>query len=338
MLHKTENLRHSMEQVLLKLGAPEKDAKIVSDALLRAEMRGFGSHGILRFQKLISSIERGFQKTNTAIIIEKETNNSARLNGNSGLGIVIAKTAMELAIEKAKSNTIAAIGVHNTNHFGMAGYYTELAAKEDMIGIAMCNTNPAVMPFGGKSPTLGTNPISVAIPTHNKKHPVILDMATTNVAKGKVMKASKEKTTIPENWALDRDRNTTTDPNAMFSLVSLGGKDFGYKGYGLAFIIDILSGPLVNAQSGKDVTGTSTPEKCTKGDFFIAINISSFTDINTFKSNVEQLIKDVKEQGSMFPGEKEQIKEEQNKEDIEIQDHIYNEFKNVCKKYNVNTG
>ena len=338
MLCRTENLRHAMEQVLLRLGAREKDAETVSDALLRAELRGFGSHGILRFQKLISSIEHGFQKTNTAVTIEKETNNSARLNGNSGLGIVIAKTAMELAIEKAKSSTIAAIGVHNTNHFGMTGYYTEIAAKEDMIGIAMCNTNPAVIPFGGKIPTLGTNPISVAIPTHNKKHPVILDMATTNVAKGKIMKASKEKTTIPENWALDRDRNTTTDPNAMFSLVSLGGKDFGYKGYGLAFIIDILSGPLVNAQSGKDVTGTSTPGKCTKGDFFIAINISGFTDINTFKSSVEQLIKDVKEQGSMFPGEKEQIKEEQNKEDIEIQDHIYNEFKNVCKKYNVNTG
>lgn len=337
MLSRTENLRHVMEHVLLKLGAREKDAETVSDALLRAEMRGFGSHGILRFQKLISSIEHGFQKTNTTVTIEKETNNSARLNGNSGLGIIVAKRAMDLAIEKAKSNGIAAVGVHNANHFGMAGYYTETAAKEDMIGIAMCNTNPAVIPFGGKIPALGTNPISVAIPTHNKKHPVVLDMATTNVAKGKIMKASKEKTTIPKNWALDKDGNTTTDPDAMFSLVPLGGKDFGYKGYGLAFVIDILSGPLVNAQSGKDVTGTSTPEKCTKGDFFITINISGFTDVATFKSNVEQSIKDIKKQGSMFPGEKEQIKEEQNKEDIEIQDHIYNEFKNVCKKYNVNT-
>ncbi len=333
MLHKTKNLRHVMEQVLLKLGAPKKDAKIVSDALLRAEMRGFGSHGILRFQKLISSIEHGFQKTNTAVTIERETNNSARINGNSGLGIIVAKRAMDLAIEKAKSNGIAAVGVHNANHFGMAGYYTETAAKEDMIGIAMCNTNPAVIPFGGKIPTLGTNPISVAIPTHNKKHPVVLDMATTNVAKGKVMKASKEKAALPQNWALDKDGNITTDPDAMFSLVPLGGKDFGYKGYGLAFVIDILSGPLVNAQSGKDVTGTSTPEKCTKGDFFIAINISGFTDVATFKSNVEQSIKDIKEQGSMFPGEKEQIKEEQNKESIDIEDRVYNEFKEVCEKY-----
>ena len=333
MLHKTKNLRHVMEQVLLKLGAPKKDAKIVSDALLRAEMRGFGSHGILRFQKLISSIEHGFQKTNTAVTIERETNNSARINGNSGLGIIVAKRAMDLAIEKAKSNGIAAVGVHNANHFGMAGYYTETAAKEDMIGIAMCNTNPAVIPFGGKIPTLGTNPISVAIPTHNKKHPVVLDMATTNVAKGKVMKASKEKAALPQNWALDKDGNITTDPDAMFSLVPLGGKDFGYKGYGLAFVIDILSGPLVNAQSGKDVTGTSTPEKCTKGDFFIAINISGFTDVATFKSNVEQSIKDIKKQGSMFPGEKEQIKEEQNKESIDIEDRVYNEFKEVCEKY-----
>ena len=329
MRYKPENLRHDMEVVLTKLGTPEEDAKVVSDALLRAEMRGFGSHGILRFPKLISSIEHGFQKTKTRITIERETTNSALINGNSGLGIVVAKKAMELAIEKARSNGIAAIGVHNTNHFGMAGYYAEMAARRDMIGIVMCNTEPAMAPFGGETPILGTNPVSVAIPT--KKHPVVLDTATTNIAKGKILKAMKEKKLLPEDCALDREGNPTIHPEKVFSLLPLGGKNFGYKGYGLSFVIDILCGPLVNAESGKDVKGTVTLEKCTKGDLFIVINISSFTDIVLFKSKVDRLIQDVKNDGAMFPGEIEEIKEEQNKEGIEIQDEIYNEFKKVVE-------
>ena len=327
--YKPEDLRHDMEEVLTKLGAPEEDARVVSDTLLRAEMRGFGSHGILRFPKLISSIERGFQKTKTSITTERETTTSALINGNSGLGIVVAKKAMELAIEKASSNGIAAIGVHNTNHFGMAGYYAEMAARRDMIGIVMCNTEPAMAPFGGETPILGTNPVSVAIPT--KKRTVVLDTATTNIAKGKILKAKKEKKLLPEDCALDREGNPTINPEKVFSLLPLGGKNFGYKGYGLSFVIDILCGPLVNAESGKDVKGTVTLEKCTKGDLFVVINISSFTDIDLFKSKVDRLIRDVRNEGAMFPGEIEEIKEEQNKDGIEIQDEIYNEFKEVVE-------
>ncbi len=318
-----------MEEVLTKLGTLEEDAKVVSEALLRAEMRGFGSHGILRFPKLISSIEHGFQKTKTRITIERETTNSALINGNSGLGIVVAKKAMELAIEKARSNGIAAIGVHNTNHFGMAGYYAEMAARRDMIGIVMCNTEPAMAPFGGKTPILGTNPVSVAIPT--KKHPVVLDTATTNIAKGRILKAKKEKKLLPEDCALDREGNPTINPEKVFSLLPLGGKNFGYKGYGLSFVIDILCGHLVNAESGKDVKGTVTLEKCTKGDLFIVINPSCFTDIDLFKSKVDRLIQDVENDGAMFPGEIEEIKEEQNRKGVEIQDEIYNEFKKVVE-------
>jgi len=329
MRYKPENLRHDMEEVLTKLGTLEEDAKVVSEALLRAEMRGFGSHGILRFPKLISSIEHGFQKTKTRITIERETTNSALINGNSGLGIVVAKKAMELAIEKARSNGIAAIGVHNTNHFGMAGYYAEMAARRDMIGIVMCNTEPAMAPFGGKTPILGTNPVSVAIPT--KKHPVVLDTATTNIAKGRILKAKKEKKLLPEDCALDREGNPTINPEKVFSLLPLGGKNFGYKGYGLSFVIDILCGHLVNAESGKDVKGTVTLEKCTKGDLFIVINPSCFTDIDLFKSKVDRLIQDVENDGAMFPGEIEEIKEEQNRKGVEIQDEIYNEFKKVVE-------
>jgi len=211
----------------------------------------------------------------------------------------------------------------------MAGYYAEMAARRDMIGIVMCNTEPAMAPFGGKTPILGTNPVSVAIPT--KKHPVVLDTATTNIAKGKILKAKKEKKLLPEDCALDREGNPTIHPEKVFSLLPLGGKNFGYKGYGLSFVIDILCGHLVNAEGGKDVKGTVTLEKCTKGDLFIVINPPCFTDPDLFKSKVDRLIQDVKSDGAMFPGEIEEIKEEQNKKGVEIQDEIYNEFKKVVE-------
>ena len=331
-----ENLGLAMERVLIRLGAPEEDARTVSDVLMRAEMRGFGSHGIMRFPKLIAAIEHGFQRTKTEITIERETEGSALINGNSGLGMVVAVKATAIAIEKARSCGIAAVGVHNTNHFGMAGYYSEMAALSGMIGIVFCNTEPAMAAFGGKTPVLGTNPISVAAPTMER--PVVFDAATTNIARGKVSRAISENELLPDDCALDRDGNPTVQPEEFFSLLPLGGKDFGYKGYGLSFVIDLLCGSLVGAASGKDVRGTTTLEKCTKGDFFVAINISSFTDLELFKSRSSELVRDVRCDCAMFPGEREEINEKKSISGVEVPDKIYSEFEDVCMKYGVAVG
>lgn len=334
--YKPAVLRNFIAEVLIKLDVPEEDARIVAEVLLKAELRGLSSHGILRFPHLIRSIEAGFQMPKTEVTIEREKNNCAVVNGNSGLGIIIAKKAMEMAIEKARDNGIASVGVYNTNHFGIAGYYAELATKSDMIGVAMCNTEPAMAPFGGKTPIFGTNPLAVAIPTNKHEHPIILDMATSNVARGKILAALKAKRMLEEDCALDKDGNVTIYPEKAFSLLPLGGKKFGYKGYGLAFVIDILCGPLVNAQCGKDVKGTVSLEKCTKGDLFIAIDISSFTDLGLFKSAVEQLIQEVKNDGAMFPGEIEQVKEERNSiEGVKLEDDVYEELKEIERGYGI---
>lgn len=332
--YKPNVLRKFMEEVLAKLGVSENKAEIISDVFLRADLKGFSTHGLLRFPRLVKSIEEGFQIPKAKIKIEREQKNSTIINGNSGLGMVIAKKAMELAIRKAKNNSIAAVGVYNTNHFGIAGYYSELATESDMIGIAMCNTEPAMAPFSGKTPLCGTNPISIAVPTH--KNPIILDMATSNVTRGKLLSSLKGKESIPEDWALDKEGNPVIYPDRIFSLLPLGSKNFSYKGFGLAFIIDILAGVLVNAQCGRNVRGTITLEKCTKGDFFIAINISRFTDTESFKSKVGQLMKDVEKDGGMYPGQREYINEKKNSlKGIEIRDTLYGELKSIGNKYNV---
>lgn len=306
----------------------EKHAETVADVFLRAEMRGLASHGIFRFPRLVESIELGLQNPAAEPRIERETESCVLLDGNHGLGPVVAKKAMEIAIRKARQTGIAAVSVRNTNHFGIVAYYTELAAKVDMVGIACCNTEPAMAPFGGKSKILGTNPLSVAIPTYSE--PIILDMATTNITRSK-LKISKR---VGMNWILDKEGTPTKKLEDAFSLMPLGGLNFGYKGYGLALIIDLLSGALSGACCGKAVQGTASLEKCTKGDLFIAINISSFIDPSMFKSKVEEVKREIKADGCKLPGEIEYEKEKNTKE-IEVKQDVYEQLVKIGKEYDV---
>ena len=227
----------------------------------------------------------------------------AIINGNHKFGHVVTYTAMELAIEKAKETGIGVVGVHDSNHFGVAGYYSDMAIMEDMIGIVIANTEPAVAPIGGKEPIIGTNPIAIGIPSN--KHYVSVDMATSASARGKLLEAKRKGEMIPENVALDVDGNPTIDPEAALkgSILPFGA----HKGYALSFMIEILAGPLVRAAFGKQVTGTANPEKmCTKGDLVMALDPSKFSDIDTFKEEVDEFINEVKGSGNVFiPGDME---------------------------------
>lgn len=308
--------------------ASEKHANLVADVLISADLRGITSHGVFRFPKLVESIELGLQNPKARPEIERETHSCALLNGNHALGPVVAKEAMEIAIRKAKQSGIALVSVKNTNHFGIAAYYTELAAKVDMIGIACCNTEPAMAAFGGKPKILGTNPLSVAIPTRD--YPIILDMATTNITRGKLTKSKR----LRQDWVLDEKGKPTNKISEAYSLMPLGGLSFGYKGYGLALIIDILSGALSGASCGKAVQGTASLEKCTKGDMFIVINIETFADLNLFKSKVEKVVRDIKEDGCKLPGEIELIKERNTKE-IDVEEDLHKQLVKIGKRYGV---
>jgi L-2-hydroxycarboxylate dehydrogenase (NAD+) len=289
--------------ILRKMKVPQEEAEIVADVTVDADLKGFTSHGIGRFPQYLSGLKMGTIKSRTEISIERETVSTALLNGNHKFGHVVSYKGMEIAIDKAKKTGIGLVGINNSNHFGIAGYYSDMAIMQDMIGIVITNTEPAVAPIGGKEPKIGTNPIAIGIPSN--KNYVSLDMATSATARGKLMEAMRKNQKIPENVALDEAGNPTIDPEEALkgSILPFGA----HKGYALAFMIEILAGPLVEAAFGINVRGTANPEQmCTKGDLIAAIDPSKFVDINKFKEDVDDFISEIKSSDRIFiPGDME---------------------------------
>jgi L-2-hydroxycarboxylate dehydrogenase (NAD+) len=289
--------------ILKKMNVSDDDACIVADVTVDADLKGFSSHGIGRFPQYIKGLKAGTIDPEAEITMENETVSMALLNGNHKFGHVVTYTAMEIAIEKAKKTGVGVVGVHNSNHFGVAGYYSDMAIMQDMVGLVVANTEPAVAPIGGKVPIIGTNPIAIGIPSNT--HYVSVDMATSASARGKLLEAKRKGEKIPENVALDVEGNPTIDPEAALkgSILPFGA----HKGYALSFMIEILAGPLVRAAFGTQVTGTADPEKiCTKGDLVMAIDPSKFSDIGIFKSQVDDFVSEVKSSGNVFiPGDME---------------------------------
>ena len=185
-----KNERKLVTEILMKLGTQENQADIVAQATVDADLKGFTSHGIGRFSQYIKGLENGNINLEGDIDIEKETEAMALINGNSLFGQYVARKAMDLAIEKAKKVGIGAVGTHNGNHFGVTGYYSDLASREGCVGIVIANTEPAIAPFGGKKPMIGTNPIAIGVP--NDDTYIALDMATSVAARGKLLEAKRK--------------------------------------------------------------------------------------------------------------------------------------------------
>lgn len=290
-------------EILTRMGVSLEDAEIVADVTVDADLKGFTSHGIGRFPQYVKGLKVGTINTEADIEIEKETLSTALLNGNHRFGQVVTYYAMEIAMEKARETGIGLVGVHDSNHFGVAGYYSDMAVMEDLIGLVIANTEPAVAPIGGKEPIIGTNPIAIGIPSN--KNYVSVDMATSATARGKLLEAMRKGENIPENVALDEKGNPTIDPQAALkgSILPFGA----HKGYALAFMIELLAGPLVRAAYGKAVTGTADSEEiCTKGDLLIAIDPSKFGDLEQFKLEVDDFVDEIKNPGNIFiPGDME---------------------------------
>lgn len=316
--------------ILKRMNVSDEDSSIVADVTVDADLKGFSSHGIGRFPQYIRGLKAGTIVTDKEISIENETVSMALLNGNHKFGHVVTYKAMEIAIEKAKKTGIGTVGIHNSNHFGVAGYYSDMAIMQDMVGIVIANTEPAVAPIGGKEPIIGTNPIAIGIPSN--KNYVSVDMATSASARGKLLEAMRKGEKIPENVALDVDGNPTIDPEAALkgSILPFGA----HKGYALSFMIEILAGPLVRAAFGKQVTGTANPEAmCTKGDLVIALDPSKFNDTEVFKEEVDEFIDEVKGSGNVFiPGDMEVRNIRNNKENgIKIDENLLNQIKEISK-------
>lgn len=335
MILTAEKERSLIIEILTKLGLSEEDAGIVAEATLDADLKGFTSHGIGRFPQYIHGIESGNIQTDGEIEIERETEAMALINGNHLFGQLVAYKAMMLAIEKAKKVGIAAVGTHDANHFGVTGYYSDLAIMNDVIGIVTANTEPAIAPLGAKTPLIGTNPVAIGIPS--KDTYVAVDMATSASARGKLLEAQRKGEKIPEGVALDSEGRPTTDPNEALkgSILPFGA----HKGYALAFMIELMTGPLVNAAYGTGVTGTANhAKKCTKGDLFVAIDPSKFVDMDQFKDQTEEFVRQVRASGDTFvPGDLE-VKNiaEHEKLGLKIDEKLYTNLSEICEDLDIN--
>ncbi len=293
-VYSAQDLFDYMVRFFTKLGVPQSRAEITAEILQAADLRGVSSHGMIRLQSYYGSrLQNGLIDPLAETEIVRERVSSIALDGKNGLGQVVAKDAMTRCIKKASQSGIAMVTVSNSNHFGIAGYYAMMALEEDMIGISLTNSQPLVAPTYGRTRVLGTNPISLAAPALSSRA-FVLDMATSIVPIGKVTYYEKAGESIPSGWALDSEGVLTTDPKAVLNggaLYPLGGPDFlrGYKGYGLAMLVDILSGVLSGSAFGKNVANPKSAAPANVGHFFAAIRLDAFRDPDEFKNDMELL-------------------------------------------------
>ncbi|MGL6298788.1 MAG: L-sulfolactate dehydrogenase [Methanobacteriaceae archaeon] len=330
-----DNEKSLVKEMLTKMGVIEENAEIVAEATLDADLKGFTSHGIGRFHQYIHGIDQGVIKKDCKITVDKETPAMALINGNSLFGQVVAYKAMMMAIEKAKKVGIAAVGTYNANHFGVTGFYSDLAIRNDMIGIVIANTEPAIAPLGGKKPILGTNPIAISIP--GEETYIAVDMATSASARGKLLEAKRKGEKLPDGVALDKDGNPTNDPETALegSILPFGA----HKGYALAFMIELLTGPLVNAGFGTGVTGTTNHSvNCTKGDLFIVIDPNVFVGIDKFKKETEEFVDEIRnEENTFVPGDLEVARiAKAEEEGMSIDTNLYKQLKEICDDLGIN--
>ena len=304
---KSDILKNFMKDTFVAIGVPENDAEICADVLIAADLRGIDSHGIGRLKPIyIDRIKSGQINPITKIDIVKESPTTAVVDGNNGMGHVIAKKSMQIAIEKAKKYGMGMVAVRNSNHFGIAGYYSLMAVEEGMIGITGTNARPSIAPTFGVENMLGTNPLTFGIPT-DEAFPFLLDCATSIIQRGKVEVYSRLKKELPLGWVIGEDGNFKTDPDEVLedmvkgkaALLPLGGagEDFsGYKGYGYATVVEILSASLQNGAFLWGLSGFENGKKVPYrvGHFFIAINIEDFVELEEFKKKTGEILRSLR--------------------------------------------
>ena len=328
-----KTLENFMKDVFIGLGVPDEDAKIIANVLITSDLRGIDSHGIQRCKMYYDRIKEGIYEVNTKIDVIKDGPTTAVWDGNCGMGHVIAYKAMQAAIEKAKKYGLGAVAVRNSTHFGIAGYYSLMAIKEGMIGLAVTNARPSIPPTFGVEPMLGTNPLTIGAPT-DENFPFLIDCATSIIQRGKVELYSRINKPMPENTVINDKGDVMTDPNEILSemvkrraaLLPLGGKGeetSGYKGYGYATVVELLSAALQNGIFLRDTLGIEEngQKRLKVGHFFLAINTEAFIGLDTFKETAGDIMRglrsaklDPNAEQIYTAGEKEFIAEEKRKQ------------------------
>ena len=333
-----ETLGAYCKNVLTASGVDEGCALAVSEALIDADLTGVGTHGVSRMSIYMERLGKGLVSKDNHIRIEKEGPSAVVIDAGNTLGAPSAKFAMETCIGKAAETGCCFATVKHSNHFGTAAFYTKMAAKQGMIGFACTNLTGKIAPFGSADPFMGTNPISVAVPSGGK--PVVLDMTPSVVALGKLILAQKLGKPIPLGWALDREGKPTTDPaeGRKGSLIPIGGP----KGSGMAIIVEILSGILSGAGCAPelhDLYEFDAPQGV--GHFMGAIDVNHFMDLDTFRERVSAMTAQIKglrkAEGVteiLMPGERGLAQAEANmRNGISIPDQVYEELNALGRPY-----
>lgn len=312
-----DKLESFMKDVFIKVGVPPEDAAVCAEVLIESDKRGIDSHGIGRFKPIyIDRIKDGIQNPVTNFEVIRDHLATAVVDGHDGMGQVIAKKSMSLAIDKAKKHGLGMVVARNSTHYGIAGYYASMAANENMIGITGTNARPSIAPTFGVENMLGTNPLTFGIPS-DEDFPFILDCATSVSQRGKIEHYDRINKTMPKGWVINREGESETDAAkaldglnkdtcALAPLGGLGEDTAGYKGYGYATVVEILSaalqqGQFLKALNGFDEAGKKVPFHL--GHFFMAIDINAFVEPEKFKKTTGDILRELRA-SAKAPGQK----------------------------------
>ena len=288
-MYDCSKLKDFCQQVMQHAGMEEKEACRFADSLVNADMRGISSHGVTRLRHYYYRLVDGVVDAAARPEIISEMPSFLLIDGHNGMGVTTAAFAMEACIARAKKTGACFAAVRGGNHFGYAAYYSQMAAREGLIGLAMCNACGGVAPYGGMTAQLGTNPIAVSVPGRDGIA-FDLDMATSLVARGKIKLAAKEGISIPPDWGIDDKGHPTTDPGAVSCLVPFGG----YKGFGIGLAVEILTSCISGASTSQSMSSffdLDDRQPQNVGDFFGALNVAGITDPAAFADRVEEQIR-----------------------------------------------
>lgn len=345
-----DTTRHLCEQIFEKYGFSPQESRDIAAVLLQADLNGIESHGIQRLMRYHKAVQEGEVDVRAVPKITHETPVSATIHAHKAMGQVVAKAAMELAIKKAKQSGIGMVVVHHSNHYGVAGYYTQMAAQQGLVGVCMTNTEAIMVPTFGKKAMLGTNPISVAMPA--SPHPFVFDAATTVVPRGKLEVYAKQEKPLPVGWAIDENGLDCTDSSHVLhniidkaggGILPLGGSgelNAGYKGYGFGLICELFTSIMAGGETANHAVANGKNEL---SHCFWAIDYGIFGDKQQIENNFSAFLQELREtpkaegQARVYiHGEKERESAVQKKENgIPVNRKTFAEICEICNAVGV---
>ncbi len=304
--------------VYRQAGVPAEDALLAADTLVQADLWNHQSHGLLRLGWYEARLRSGAMKPVTQTTLAVDAGAVAVMDGHDGVGQVITRRAVDEAVTRARKHGVGIVSVRNSNHFGTCMYYTRLGAQQGCVMVLMSNAGPNMAPWGGLKKKIGTNPWSIAVPG-GQHGPVVMDMANSGVARGKIYLANKRRETIPDHWAVDAKGRPTTDPKAALEGFILPMA--GHKGYVMGVMVDILSGVLSGSRFLDGVHGPYDPVNPSgAGHFMVALNVEAFQPLDDFNTRMDEYIRSLKDvpvaEGHsqvFFPGEMENLADAENR-------------------------